>query len=77
MKQSEFKKRRKQLMQSVGKGNIALIGSASMHTRNRDVDFPFRQDSDFYYLTGYNEFVTSINGKCFIFSNCSAGLEPS
>lgn len=55
MKQSEFKKRRKQLMQSVGKGNIALIGSASMHTRNRDVDFPFRQDSDFYYLTGFNE----------------------
>jgi len=39
MKQSEFKKRRKQLMQSVGKGNVALIGSASMHTRNRDVDF--------------------------------------
>jgi Xaa-Pro aminopeptidase len=55
MKKSEFKKRRKQLMQSVGNGNVALIGSASMHTRNRDVDFPFRQDSDFYYLTGFNE----------------------
>ena len=55
MKQSEFKKRRKQLMQRVGEGNIALIGSASMHTRNRDVNYPFRQDSDFYYLTGFNE----------------------
>ena len=55
MKQSEFKKRRKQLMQRVGKGNIALIGSASVRTRNRDVDYPFRQDSDFYYLTGFNE----------------------
>lgn len=42
-------------MQQVGKGNIALIASASSHTRNRDVDFPFRQDSDFYYLTGFNE----------------------
>ncbi|MEN9596741.1 MAG: hypothetical protein RL236_1175 [Pseudomonadota bacterium] len=55
MKQSEFKKRRKQFMQRIGKGNIALIGSASVHTRNRDVDYPFRQDSDFYYLTGFNE----------------------
>lgn len=55
MKQSEFKKRRKLLMQRVGKGNIALIGSADVRTRNRDVDYPFRQDSDFYYLTGFNE----------------------
>ncbi len=55
MKQSEFKKRRQQLMQRVGKGNIALIGSADVRTRNRDVDYPFRQDSDFYYLTGFNE----------------------
>ncbi|MFA6052627.1 MAG: Xaa-Pro aminopeptidase [Methylobacter sp.] len=55
MKQSEFKKRRKQLMQQIGKGNIALIGSAAIRTRNRDVDYPFRQDSDFYYLTGFNE----------------------
>jgi Xaa-Pro aminopeptidase len=55
MKQSEFKKRRKQLMQRIGKGNLALIGSASTHTRNRDVNYPFRQDSDFYYLTGFNE----------------------
>jgi Xaa-Pro aminopeptidase len=55
MKQSEFKKRRKQLMQRIGEGNIALIASASMHARNRDVNYPFRQDSDFYYLTGFNE----------------------
>ena len=55
MKQTEFKKRRKQLMQQIGIGNIALIGSAATRVRNRDVDYPFRQDSDFYYLTGFNE----------------------
>jgi Xaa-Pro aminopeptidase len=55
MKQSEFKKRRKKLMQRIGKGNIALISSASTRVRNRDVEYPFRQDSDFYYLTGFNE----------------------
>lgn len=55
MKQSEFKKRRKQLMQFIGKGNIAIIASADTRIRNRDVHYPFRQDSDFYYLTGFNE----------------------
>lgn len=55
MKQSEFKKRRKQLMQRIGKGNIAIIGSSATKIRNRDVHYPFRQDSDFYYLTGFSE----------------------
>ena len=52
---SEFKQRRQQLMEQVGQGNIAIIASAMIRTRNRDVDYPFRQDSDFYYLTGFNE----------------------
>lgn len=55
MKQSEFKKRRKQLMQRIGKGNIALLCSSQTKIRNRDVHYPFRQDSDFYYLTGFSE----------------------
>lgn len=55
MKQSEFRKRRKLLMQRVGQGNIALICSSPAKIRNRDVHYPFRQDSDFYYLTGFNE----------------------
>ncbi len=42
-------------MQQIGTGNIALIASASSRVRNRDVEYPFRQDSDFYYLTGFNE----------------------
>jgi len=42
-------------MQHIGIGNIALIGSAAVRARNRDVNYPFRQDSDFYYLTGFNE----------------------
>ncbi len=55
MKQSEFKNRRLALMEQIGTGNIALIASASNQTRNRDVEFPYRQDSDFFYLTGFNE----------------------
>jgi Xaa-Pro aminopeptidase len=55
MKQTEFKRRRKLVMQQIGKGNIGLIASAPNQTRNRDVHYPYRQDSDFYYLTGFNE----------------------
>jgi Xaa-Pro aminopeptidase len=55
MEAQEFQKRRAQLMEQIGKGNIAIIASANTRTRNRDVDYPFRQDSDFYYLTGFNE----------------------
>jgi Xaa-Pro aminopeptidase len=55
MKQTEFKRRRKQIMQQIGKGNIGIIPSAPNRIRNRDVDYPYRQDSDFYYLTGFNE----------------------
>lgn len=55
MKQAEFKKRRAALMKQIGKGNIAVIASAPQQVRNRDVHYPYRQDSDFYYLTGFNE----------------------
>ena len=55
MKKTEFKRRRSQLMKMMGKGTIAILSSASQVTRNRDVDFPFRQDSDFLYLTGFDE----------------------
>jgi len=55
MKQSEFKRRRHELMKMMGKNTIAILPSASLVTRNRDADFPFRQDSDFLYLTGFNE----------------------
>lgn len=55
MKQSEFKRRRTQLMKMMGKNSIAILPSSSQVARSRDVDFPFRQDSDFLYLTGFNE----------------------
>ncbi|MDD2760022.1 MAG: Xaa-Pro aminopeptidase [Methylomonas sp.] len=55
MKQAEFKKRRAALMKQIGKGNIAIIASAPQQVRNRDVHYPYRQDSDFFYLTGFNE----------------------
>ncbi|MCK5667437.1 MAG: aminopeptidase P N-terminal domain-containing protein, partial [Gammaproteobacteria bacterium] len=51
----EFKRRRKRLMDMIGDESIAILPTASVHLRNNDVEFPFRPDSDFYYLTGYPE----------------------
>lgn len=52
---SEFKQRRKQLTRRIKKKSVALIASAATSVRNRDVEFPYRQDSDFHYLTGFDE----------------------
>jgi Xaa-Pro aminopeptidase len=55
MKAHEFRKRREQLMRMVGKGGIAILPSAPVRIRSRDVEYRYRQDSDFFYLTGFAE----------------------
>jgi Xaa-Pro aminopeptidase len=55
MDQKEFARRRKQLMRMMGPDSIAILPTNPEQPRNRDVDFPFRPDSDFYYLTGFAE----------------------
>jgi Xaa-Pro aminopeptidase len=42
-------------MAQMGAGSIALLPAAAAAPRNRDVHYPYRQDSDFYYLTGFPE----------------------
>jgi Xaa-Pro aminopeptidase len=54
MKQ-EFSKRRRQLMRLMGRDAIAIVPAAPVRMRNSDVDYAFRQDSDFHYLTGFDE----------------------
>jgi Xaa-Pro aminopeptidase len=54
MDKAIFEKRRRDLMQQMG-GGLALIPTAPVRNRNRDVNFPFRPDSDFYYLTHFPE----------------------
>jgi Xaa-Pro aminopeptidase len=51
----EFARRRKNLMAQLEPDSIAIVPAAREQTRNRDVEYPFRQDSDFYYLTGFSE----------------------
>ena len=55
MNQKEFSRRRKRLMQIMGHGTIAILPTAPIKIRNRDAEYPYRPDSDFYYLTGFPE----------------------
>ena len=55
MNKKEFATRRRYLAEQMGPGAIAILPAATVKSRNRDVDHAFRQDSDFYYLTGFDE----------------------
>ena len=55
MNQIEFARRRKRLMQMMGKSSVAILPAAPIRMRNRDAEHTYRQDSDFHYLTGFPE----------------------
>ena len=51
----DFARRRRLLLNHMHPGSIAVIPGAAQQRRSNDIFFPFRQDSDFYYLTGFDE----------------------
>lgn len=51
----EFIARRAKLVEQLGDNFAAIIFSATEQTRSNDTTYPFRQDSYFWYLTGFNE----------------------
>lgn len=52
--QSEYRQRRKAVMDMIGQGT-AIFCSAPTAVMHNDVDYLYRQDSNFFYLTGFNE----------------------
>lgn len=55
IKQKEFAKRRQQLMEIAGDEAVIIVRAATQKIRNRDAHYPYRQDSDFLYLSGFSE----------------------
>lgn len=55
IRQSEYRNRRRDLMAQMEDNSIAILPSAKSVLRNGDSEFPFRQSSDLYYLTGFTE----------------------
>ena len=50
-----FEARRAKVASNMEKNSILLLSSSHIVSRNNDTTFPFRQDSNFYYLTGFEE----------------------
>jgi Xaa-Pro aminopeptidase len=67
----KFRKRREDLMECLGEGTLILPG-ATLATRNSDVTYPFRQNSDFFYLTGFEE-----PGACLILKKTETQLQST
>ena len=51
----EYRGRRRQLMDAVGEDGIIVLPAAPERVRSLDTHYPYRQDSNFHYLTGFGE----------------------
>jgi Xaa-Pro aminopeptidase len=52
---AEFARRRRDLMRMAGESAAIIVAAAPERMRNADSAWPYRQDSDFHYLTGFPE----------------------
>ncbi len=50
-----FADRRRRFLERMGPGAVAILQGTRLISRSADTTFPFRQDSDFHYLTGFDE----------------------
>ena len=55
MDRKEFARRRRQFMRMIGKDAIAILPAAAVRHRNGDIEYAYRPDSHFYYLSGFPE----------------------
>ncbi|MGH8122448.1 MAG: aminopeptidase P N-terminal domain-containing protein, partial [Rudaea sp.] len=55
IERKEYVRRRRQLMRIIGDDAICIVPAAPERVRNNDSHYPYRQDSDFQYLTGFPE----------------------
>ncbi len=51
----EYQKRRESLLATLTENDVAIVSAASIVERNEGVEYPYRQDSNFQYLTGFPE----------------------
>jgi Xaa-Pro aminopeptidase len=55
MDRTEFARRRRQFMRIIGKEAIAILPAAPVRHRNGDIEYAYRQDSHFHYVSGFPE----------------------
>ncbi len=68
--ENEYKSRRDILGKKLSKNSLTIVFSANYKNRSNDTEYPFRQNSNFYYLTGFKE-----DDSCLIFVKKRDGLK--
>ncbi len=67
-----FKNKRKQVAHSLSKNSVLILASLPEYFRQVDIKYPYRQDSNFYYLTGFEQalslFLLFPSGKSVLFT---------
>ena len=53
--EKEYKKRRERLSKMLDRNSVTVLYSAEHQTRSNDTEYPYRQNSNFYYLCGFVE----------------------
>ncbi len=51
----EYKKRRDALVKKLSKNSVTVLFSSLHKKRSNDTEYPYRQESDFYYMSGFKE----------------------
>lgn len=55
IEEKEYRQRRDILAKQLPKKSVTILLSAQPKRRSNDTEYPYRQDSNFYYLTGFKE----------------------
>lgn len=55
IKESEYKKRRQKLSKKLHNNSLGIVFSSPLKVRSNDTHYPYRQNSNFYYLCGFRE----------------------
>jgi len=60
IQEEEYKKRRDKLSKKLLNYSVGIISASSYKTRSNDTQYPYRQNSNFYYLSGFKEDNTAL-----------------
>jgi Xaa-Pro aminopeptidase len=58
--EEEYKSRRESLGKKLSKNSLAVLFASSNKTRSNDTQYLYRQDSNFYYLSGFKEDASAL-----------------
>ena len=57
---NDFRIRRKKILKHLGSSSLLILIASSEKERNNGINYPYRQNSNFHYLTGFNEPLSAV-----------------